>query len=274
MARLRRLQTSHRFEGARDGAALAGWLQLYGRTPVGLRVSRLVRDLQRLMGIWPDTPLKFRPVDLMRAATSGIQTLLSVWPDIAMRRKTATYPEIEQRMKERLATIGVPTSPTEMESWTIEHRKAASVRRRAQQELQVDPVYRKMKELELSINAQFNDLFEPPRFVGFTVQGGKKRTDFVRLPKDRFQEVGLIAEPVERLGQLGLLHRIRQCKFCGLWIFAKVEREQFCSTSCREKCFRTSDEGREKRRKYMQGYRARLRRMERNYLKASAKARR
>jgi hypothetical protein len=72
-----------------------------------------------------------------------------------------------------------------------------------------------------------------------------------------------------RLAESGRLRRMRRCRSCVAWLYAKFERQWYCSGPCREKAFRHSATGKEKRRKYMQRYRANLERMQRNYLKVS-----
>jgi hypothetical protein len=79
----------------------------------------------------------------------------------------------------------------------------------------------------------------------------------------------LIAEPLENLGRQGLLDRIRHCQFCARWLFARFDREWFCSPACREKAFRTSPEGKRKRRDYMRQYRANLKRYDEAHKKAA-----
>jgi len=131
---------------------------------------------------------------------------------------------------------------------------------------------RDMEENKLirRIDARLKKLFRPPAFLGFEAKGGTKRTTFGRNPNPKFLRAALIADSLENLGKLGLIHRIRQCLTCKRWIFARFERERFCSGQCREKAYRSSAQGRRKRRDYMHGYRARLKRMDRNNLKASA----
>lgn len=132
----------------------------------------------------------------------------------------------------------------------------------------------KMRELISAIRARFERLFAPPTFFGFTYDQGRMRTVFQRDSRRAFPYARIIATPFESLGRDGLLDRIRQCLTCGKWIYARFQRERFCSGPCREKAFRSSPEGKEKRKKYMQGYRERLEQMEQNFLKAGAKARR
>ena len=53
----------------------------------------------------------------------------------------------------------------------------------------------------------------------------------------------------------GLLYRLRRCQQCTLWFYAKAEKQLFCCGACRERHFRTTPEGREKRKLYMRHYR-------------------
>jgi hypothetical protein len=54
----------------------------------------------------------------------------------------------------------------------------------------------------------------------------------------------------------GYLHRVRQCNRCRTWFSATVPQQTHCSDSCRVASFRESPAGREKRKLYMQRYRA------------------
>jgi hypothetical protein len=215
---VRRLRTQYRFQGGEDGFALAGWLILDGNTPEGRKVTKLIRDLQRLMSIWPNL------------------SLLKDKPDATLAREIAELKKLPRTYWTRVKNLEV-------------------------------------NKLTRSIRAQYKKLFEPPAFLGFTVEGGKKRTVFHRFPSPRYSRAQLIAESLDNLGKLGLLDRIRQCRCCGRWLFAKFERQWFCSGGCREKAYRASPEGKKKRREFMQRYRANLKRMEQNFLKASARAR-
>jgi hypothetical protein len=58
------------------------------------------------------------------------------------------------------------------------------------------------------------------------------------------------------LASAGLIHRLRRCRQCTRWFYARVEDHFCCSAQCRERHFRTTPEGKEKRKKYMQRYRA------------------
>lgn len=67
----------------------------------------------------------------------------------------------------------------------------------------------------------------------------------------------------------GLIERIRRCQCCGRWLFALRDDHQSCSARCRDKLFRSSKLGREKRAAYMRRYRANEKRMNENFIKAS-----
>lgn len=219
LSNIRRLQKRHRFQGSKDGFAVAGWLLLNGNTPEGRKLTKLIRDLQRLMSIWPNL------------------SLLEDEPDDAtLARQIAELKKMPRTYWARVRNL--------------------------------EP-----NKLTRSIRAQFKELFEPPTFLGLTFDGGRKRTVFRRFSISRYPRAQLIAESFDNLGKLGLLDRIRQCRCCGRWLFAKFERQWFCSDGCREKAYRASPEGKKKRREFMRRYRANLKKMEQNFIKASARAR-
>lgn len=60
---------------------------------------------------------------------------------------------------------------------------------------------------------------------------------------------------ITRMLVLRRVQRIRECR-CGTWFFGKRENHMFCSDSCRDKEFRSTPEGKKKRRLYMKRYRA------------------
>jgi hypothetical protein len=55
---------------------------------------------------------------------------------------------------------------------------------------------------------------------------------------------------------------------CGRWFVRTREDHRFCEPACREKAFRSSEEGRAKRAKFMRAYRAGLKRRDSENLKA------
>ena len=59
------------------------------------------------------------------------------------------------------------------------------------------------------------------------------------------------------LAERGLIDRIRQCRKCTLWFFAKAQHQKFCSTECREQDFAKNPKHKETRAKYMRAYRRR-----------------
>lgn len=70
--------------------------------------------------------------------------------------------------------------------------------------------------LARSIDSQMKALFQRPTFLGFRFEGGRMLALFHRFPNRRFPRARLIADPLENLGRLGLIDRIRQCLSCGL----------------------------------------------------------
>ena len=58
-------------------------------------------------------------------------------------------------------------------------------------------------------------------------------------------------ELILRLTQAGDLARLRRCKECQKWLFARFTHQVFCSTKCQQKNFTQTDEWKEHRRQYM-----------------------
>lgn len=52
----------------------------------------------------------------------------------------------------------------------------------------------------------------------------------------------------------GAVLKIRRCKQCMSWFFARFSHQEFCKTSCRRKHFEGTEKFKEERRKYMRAY--------------------
>ena len=77
--------------------------------------------------------------------------------------------------------------------------------------------------------------------------------------------IRILAFFVWKLAQDRELWRVRECRHCGTWFAAKKNDHIFCVTKCCEKAFRTTPEGRAKRKMYMKRYRANDKRMTEAY---------
>jgi hypothetical protein len=58
-----------------------------------------------------------------------------------------------------------------------------------------------------------------------------------------------------RLSELGLLRRVKPCRWCTLWFFAKFSHQIHCKKECQQKAYAVSPEWRRHRRDYMRKYR-------------------
>jgi hypothetical protein len=56
-----------------------------------------------------------------------------------------------------------------------------------------------------------------------------------------------------------LLERVRQCMCCGRWLFARFIHHKFCGQSCQLKSYKSSDDWKEHRRKWLKHHRAKAR---------------
>jgi hypothetical protein len=110
---------------------------------------------------------------------------------------------------------------------------------------------------------RLNALFRRVRFAPGpsvrTVEVGRRRRlwDWKLTVRGRhlWVPVRMHVMDVLNLANDGLLHRLRRCQQCTRWFYAKAEKQLFCCGACRERQFRTTPEGRERRRLYMQHYR-------------------
>jgi hypothetical protein len=57
------------------------------------------------------------------------------------------------------------------------------------------------------------------------------------------------------LGAQGVLWRVRRCRKCQKWFYARFRHQNFCSARCQQTYFRSSPEWREHRREYMRRHR-------------------
>jgi len=75
---------------------------------------------------------------------------------------------------------------------------------------------------------------------------------------------------VIRLMEQGLLSSIRKC-MCGKWLVARMKKQTFCSTACRQAEFRSTERYKAKRREYMRNFYDKTMRKSRRDRKVSAK---
>jgi hypothetical protein len=59
---------------------------------------------------------------------------------------------------------------------------------------------------------------------------------------------------IVKLSRMGLHLRIRRCKNCTRWFFARFRHQSYCQEKCQREHFRSSEEWKEKRRVYMRRY--------------------
>jgi hypothetical protein len=60
---------------------------------------------------------------------------------------------------------------------------------------------------------------------------------------------------IVELSKLGTVTRVRDCRQCGRWFFARFRHQKFCNASCQQTFYWKSDAGRASRRDYMRRYR-------------------
>ena len=60
---------------------------------------------------------------------------------------------------------------------------------------------------------------------------------------------------ISDLARAGLWHKIRRCQHCSGWLLAKFSHQKFCSHSCQQNYFRSSEEYKAERRAYVKDLR-------------------
>lgn len=75
------------------------------------------------------------------------------------------------------------------------------------------------------------------------------RRERYRLPEPT--AFGYLIRVIER----GLLPRIRHCKQCQKWFYARFKHQEFCQTTCQQANYKSSEQWKEHRRGYMRRYR-------------------
>jgi len=111
------------------------------------------------------------------------------------------------------------------------------------------------------INSQLRGFKFWRRIIGRRKVGGhsKQRLALSRLIWEWWpqrDEAARVVRAITRLEEQGLWDSLSECSQCGKWLCKSRRRQRFCSPKCREKHFRSSDEGRRKRAAYMRSYRA------------------
>lgn len=79
----------------------------------------------------------------------------------------------------------------------------------------------------------------------------RHRGDYIFVPSTE----GEAALVIVALAKDALLDRIRNCKFCGTWFYARFKHQEFCQTGCQQKHYAANPEWQAHRRKYMRRYR-------------------
>jgi hypothetical protein len=88
-------------------------------------------------------------------------------------------------------------------------------------------------------------------------------------PGSRDFDICLWGELLYRAMMDGYTQALRRCEKCRTWYAARRRDQKFCSDICRERQLRGTDEGKAKRAAYMKKYRAGLKRMSEENLRAA-----
>ena len=103
---------------------------------------------------------------------------------------------------------------------------------------------------ELSKFRFFPDLY-PRNTDGWTIQweiSARRRSSLTRSDTNALQIILSLATA-------GAVNRLRKCRNCSLWMFAKFRHQAFCSTKCQQKHYGKSKAWKLYRRDYMRKHR-------------------
>jgi hypothetical protein len=57
-----------------------------------------------------------------------------------------------------------------------------------------------------------------------------------------------------RIIEEGHFHRLRKCHYCSKWLFARFKHQRYCGKKCQMTAYKSTQEWKTKRRKYMRDY--------------------
>lgn len=72
---------------------------------------------------------------------------------------------------------------------------------------------------------------------------------------DQGEPAAMAVHNIVKLEEEGLLGRVRECKQCAAWLFARFSHQRFCGAKCQLENYKSSEEWKEHRRKWMKEYR-------------------
>lgn len=87
-------------------------------------------------------------------------------------------------------------------------------------------------------------------------------------PEPAMDEPGAIQKMLA-LSRNSYLDRVRTCVACEQWFYAKFSHAKFCSRACQQRHFRTSEEFKEHKKRYMRGLRKLHSQRDSRYMKGS-----
>ena len=223
--------TARVYSGQGDALPVVEWLNQNAGLPAARRVATLIADLRTLCGSICPMVLQFPPTDeTARFERKHPRLFRSISLPEAVKRGLVSNPA---------------TWPTIMEG----HYYDAEAQKRAQ-----------------AVLARYS--FRPHIFGspfgsqerGFRVEmlpsrlftSGQRITIADAKGEGREQESWNVLRVI-RLTQDGLIDKIRQCS-CRKWFFAQHCKRQWCSTRCRHRVYKKTQEWREKRNRYMRNY--------------------
>jgi hypothetical protein len=137
----------------------------------------------------------------------------------------------EARTRKRIAQL-VQDLNRSAETFIREGKPDAALTEKIDQELSRYAL--KVKTLHVQDEGQYKTFAEPKWIFAWNSSAGARAAEMI------FRIV--------RLGERGLLGRVRECARCEKWFYAKFNHQRFCGKKCQLQHYQTSEEWKRRRR--------------------------
>jgi hypothetical protein len=141
----------------------------------------------------------------------------------------------EARTRKRIAQL-VQDLNTSAEAYTKQGRADPDLAARIDRELSRYAL--RVKTVHVQDDGKYKTFAEPRWIFGWYSNAGSRAAEMI------FRMV--------RLGERGLLARVRRCTRCGRWFYAKFNHQRFCGKKCQLQHYQTSEEWKRRRRERYQ----------------------
>jgi len=162
---------------------------------------------------------------------------LARWLNKEQRRIGATHNELraEARTRKRISQL-IQDLNTSAETYIREGRPDTALNERIERQLSRYTL--KVRTVHVEDGGEYKTFAEPKWWFGWYSHAGARAAEMI------FRIV--------RLGERGLLARLRRCTRCDRWFYAKFNHQRFCGKKCQLQHYQTSEEWKRRRRERYQ----------------------